>query len=397
MIDSKNATLPAGQICPFFQPILSLQSMSVIGHESLGREIVSGEVRSLGAFFHDPAIPEPIQIAADRQLRQMAFAKAVREDYGGLLFVNLKPSWIYRSYRETGRLPTLELLMQYGLPPGRVVVEITEESFSGKLKELLEIVDIYRQHGCLLAVDDVGSGFSSLDRIAMFRPDIIKMDLKILRKGVTHDGYRALLRSFSIIAEQMGGSLLVEGVENVLDLKNAMAAGARYVQGYLFSEAKRDFLPEHEYTALLNEQMDQYGKESYASYLKLMAAEHRLKELADRTAVMAAVREPDHLAGELIHEVPENTLRVYLCRGDGIQVSCNFERSEDGTWSRNEEYRGSSWLWRPYFIPTIIHMQKQRSGILSQAYADLATAKPIQSYSCPVGTDLYLFVDLLIH
>lgn len=396
MIDSKNATLPAGQICPFFQPILSLQSMSVIGHESLGREIVGGEVRSLGAFFHDPAIPEPIQIATDRKLRQIAFAKAVREDYGGLLFVNLKPSWIYRSYRETGRLPTLELLTQYGLPAGRVVVEITEESFSGKLKELLEIVDIYRQHGCLLAVDDVGSGFSSLDRIAMFRPDIIKMDLKILRKGVTHDGYRALLRSFSIIAEQMGGSLLVEGVENVLDLKNAMAAGARYVQGYLFSEAKRDFLPEHEYTALLNEQMDRYGKESYASYLKLMAAEHRLKELADRTAVMAAVREPDHLAGELIHEVPENTLRIYLCRGDGIQVPCNFERGEDGAWTRNEEYRGSNWLWRPYFIPTIIHMQKQRSGILSQAYADLATAKPIQSYSCPVGTDLYLFVDLLI-
>ncbi|RAU94925.1 EAL domain-containing protein [Paenibacillus sp. YN15] len=396
MIDSKNATLPAGQICPFFQPILSLQSMSVIGHESLGREIVGGEVRSLGAFFHDPAIPEPIQIATDRKLRQIAFAKAVREGYGGLLFVNLKPSWIYRSYRETGRLPTLELLTQYGLPAGRVVVEITEESFSGKLKELLEIVDIYRQHGCLLAVDDVGSGFSSLDRIAMFRPDIIKMDLKILRKGVTHDGYRALLRSFSIIAEQMGGSLLVEGVENVLDLKNAMAAGARYVQGYLFSEAKRDFLPEHEYTALLNEQMDRYGKESYASYLKLMAAEHRLKELADRTAVMAAVREPDHLAGELIHEVPENTLRIYLCRGDGIQVSCNFERGEDGAWTRNEEYRGSNWLWRPYFIPTIIHMQKQRSGILSQAYADLATAKPIQSYSCPVGTDLYLFVDLLI-
>jgi EAL domain-containing protein (putative c-di-GMP-specific phosphodiesterase class I) len=396
MIDSQNTYLPSGQICPFFQPIVSLQSMSVIGHESLGREIIGGEVRSLGAFFHDPAVPEPMQIATDRRLRGMAFEKAVQEEYAGLLFVNLKPGWIYRAYRETGKLPTLEMLKEYGLPYHRVVVEITEESFSGKLKELLEIVDIYRQYGCLLAVDDVGSGFSSLDRIAMFRPDIIKMDLKILRKSVTHDGYRALLRSFSIIAEQMGGSLLVEGVENVLDLKNAMAAGARYVQGYLFSEAKRDFLPEYEYAPLLNDQMGRYGRESYASYLKLMDAEHRLKELAERTAVMSAVREPDHLAGELIHEVPENAIRVYLCRGDGIQVSCNFDRNEDGTWTRNEEFRGSNWLWRPYFIPTIIHMQKQRSGILSQAYADLTTTKPIQSYSCPVGADLYLFVDLLI-
>lgn len=396
MIDSTNTYLPAGRICPFFQPILSLQSMSVIGHESLGREIVDGEVRSLGAFFHDPEIPESLQIATDRRLRQMAIEKAVQEEYSGLLFVNLKPGWIYRSYRETGKLPTLGLIQQYGLPARRVVVEITEESFSGKLKELLEIVDIYRQHGCLLAVDDVGSGFSSLDRIATFRPDIIKMDLKILRKSVTDDGYRALLRSFSIIAEQMGGSLLVEGVENVNDLKNAMAAGARYVQGYLFSEARQDFQPENKYAALLNDQMGKYGRESYTSYLKLMDAEHRLKELAERIAARAVEREPDHLAGELTHEVPDNALRVYLCRGDGIQVSCNFDRNEDGTWSRNEEYRGSSWLWRPYFIPTIIHMQKQRSGILSQAYADLTTTKPIQSYSCPVGPDLYLFVDLLI-
>lgn len=396
MIDSKNSYLPAGQIRPFFQPILSLQSMSVVGHESLGREIVSGEVQSLGPFFHNPDIPEAIQIATDRKLRQMAIEKAVREEYGGLLFINLKPCWIYRAYRDTGMLPTLEMLKRHGLPADRVVVEITEESFSGKLKELLEIVDIYRKHGCLIAVDDVGSGFSSLDRIAMFRPDIIKMDLKILRKSVTHDGYRALLRSFSIIAEQMGGSLLVEGVENVGDLKNAMAAGARYVQGYLFSEARQEFQQEQEYAGLLNDQMARYGRESYASYLKLMDAEHRLKELAERTAAIAAEREPDHLAGELIHEVPDNALRVYLCRGDGIQVSCNFDRNEDGTWTRNEEYRGSNWLWRPYFIPTIIHMQKQRSGILSQAYADLTTTKPIQSYSCPVGPDLYLFVDLLI-
>lgn len=396
MMDTQNIFLPAGQVRPFFQPILSLQTMSIIGYEALGRELVQDEVRSLGSFFHNPHVPEGLQIAVDRQLRGMAFEKVAEEGYKGLLFVNLKPAWIFGMFRDTRTVPSLQLLKRFGVPGNQVVVEITEESFSGNLKEFLEIIDLYRQHGCLIAVDDVGSGFSSLDRIAMFRPDIIKMDLKILKRSATHDGYRALLRSFSIIAEQMGGSLLLEGVENEVDLTNAMAAGARYVQGFLFSEAQAEFQPPDRYSETIGLHMRRYGRDSYMSYQKLMDVERRLKELADRTAGLGAFREPDDLATELLHEVPENAIRVYLCRSDGIQVSCNFDRGEGGLWCRNESYRGANWLWRPYFIPTIVHMQKQRSGILSQAYADLDTIQPIQSYSCPVGEDIYLFVDLLI-
>lgn len=397
MIDSQMLySLPSGQVRPFFQPILSLQSMSIIGYEALGRELVHDGVRSLGPFFHNPGVPEELQLALDRRLRGMAIEKVANEAYDGLLFLNLKPGWIYRAFQNTRALPTLQLLKDYGLNGKQLVVEITEEAFSGKLKELLEIIDIYRSQGCLIAVDDVGSGASSLDRIAMFRPDIIKMDLKILRRSATHDGYRALLRSFSIIAEQMGGSLLVEGVENAVDLNNAMAAGARYVQGFLFSEAQAEFQDAGQFAGMINKEMQRYGRESYNAYQKLMDVERRLMRLAERTAGMASVREPDVLVAEVLGEMPDNALRVYLCTGDGIQVSCNYDRGEDGVWKRIDDYRGSNWLWRPHFIPTIVHMQKQRSGILSQAYADLDTAKPIQSYSCPIGEDMYLFVDLLI-
>lgn len=396
MIDSQTYSLPVGQVRPFFQPILSLQTMSIIGYEALGRELMQDEVRSLGAFFHNPHVPEGLQIALDRKLRGLAFEKIANEGYNGLLFVNLKPGWIYKMFRDTRTLPTLQLLERHGLPGNRLVIEITEESFNGKLNELREIIDIYRRHGCLIAVDDVGSGFSSLDRIAIFQPDIIKMDLKILKKSATHDGYRALLRSFSIIAEQMGGSLLVEGVENNVDLNNAIAAGARYVQGFLFSGAQAEFQTSNAYSQVLERELDRYGKDTYSSYQRISAVERRLMELADRIAGMGELLAPDDLVSGLLHEVPENALRVQLCRGDGVQTSASFERGEDGQWRKDEIYRGSNWLWRPYFIPTIVHMQKIRSGMLSQAYTDLDTTKPIQSFSCPVGVDIYLFIDLLI-
>ncbi|MDF2925576.1 MAG: hypothetical protein K0R57_4490 [Paenibacillaceae bacterium] len=397
MMDTPAYSLPGGQVRPFFQPILSLQTKSIIGYEALGRELLQDEVRSLGSFFHNTAIPEGLQIALDRKLRGLAFEKMANESYNGLLFVNLKPGWIYRMFQQTRTLPTLQMLERHGLPGNQLVVEITEESFNGKLNELREIIDIYRRYGCLIAVDDVGSGFSSLDRIATFQPDIIKMDLKILKKSATHDGYKALLRSFSIIAEQMGGSLLVEGVENVTDLTNAMSAGARYVQGFLFSEARADFQHPNCYSELLGSELERYGRNTYATYQKLTSAERRLMELAEKLSGMEEVREPDILVEGLLHEVPGNGLRVQLCRGDGVQISASFERNGDGVWRKDVTFRGSNWLWRPYFIPTIVHMQKQRSGMLSQAYTDLDTAKQVQTFSCPVAVDTYLFIDLLIH
>ncbi|WP_438444902.1 EAL domain-containing protein [Gorillibacterium sp. sgz5001074] len=396
MLDNQILPIPSGQVMPYFQPILSLQTMSVIGYETLGRELTGGEVRSLGPFFHDPNVPEALQISVDRKLRGMAFEKAATERYPGLLFVNLKPGWIYKMFRDTRTLPTLQLLERYGLPADQLVVEITEEAFAGKLKELKEIVDIYRRHGCRIAVDDVGSGYSSLDRIAMFQPDIIKMDLKILKKSAVHDGYRALLRSFSIIAEQMGASLLLEGVETVADLNNAMSAGARYVQGFLFSPAQAEFQAPDRYSAMLRTETARYGKESFAAYQRLMETELRLVQLAEHTAAVGSGGDPDLLVEGLLHAVPDNGLRVYLCREDGEQVSSNFERGPDGAWRKNPSIRGSNWLWRPYFIPSIVHMQKQRSGLLSQAYTDLDTTEPIQTYSCPIGDDRYLFLDLVI-
>lgn len=396
MIDSRMFALPQGQVVPFFQPILSLQTLSVIGYEVLGREILHGEVRSLGPFFHNKEVPEAYQISLDRKLRGLAFERAAAARYDGLVFINLKPGWIYQMYRTMRKLPTLELLDRYGLPANQLVVEITEEAFSGKLAELKEIIDIYRRSGCRIAIDDVGSGFSSLDRIAVIQPDIIKMDLKILKKSAVHDGYKALLRSFSIIAEQIGASLLVEGVETVADLNNALQAGARYVQGFLFSEARPDFQDPSRYSGLLGDELDRYGRESYAVFRQLLDVERVLVELAERSALLGYMQDPDALLEGLLHAVPDNGIRVYLCGEDGVQLSSNYERNEEGPWRRDVRFRGANWLWRPYFIPNIVHIQQQRSGMLSQAYADLDTSKLIQTYSCPIGQGRYMFVDLSI-
>ncbi|MCY9669803.1 EAL domain-containing protein [Paenibacillus alginolyticus] len=383
------------EVRSFFQPILSLQSQEIIGYETLGRRIREGNVESLGPFFKNPDIPEDMQLHIDRHLREVAIERLASAQDESSLFINLKPSWIYQTYKRTGVLPTIELLRKYQINPARIVIEITEEEFTGKLHELTQIVELYREFGCTIAIDDVGSGFSNFDRIASLQPKILKIDLNILKKSVIHAGYKALMQSFSILAAQMGASLLVEGVETKQELHSALQVGARYVQGYLFSKAEPQLQRRDAFKSMLKEEMKLFGQEEFGRYSRLLTIHQSLDLLIHSSVCISTAEEADRVIENIISNVSENCIRMYICREDGYQISSNYSR-KDEAWSKDESYRGANWTWRPYFISNIMMMNLQKQGILSQAYTDLDTSYEIQTYSCALGEGFYLFGDLMI-
>ncbi|TDF92137.1 EAL domain-containing protein [Paenibacillus piri] len=391
-----NETFCTEELKPFFQPILSLQNQKIIAYEALGRRVTGGNIYSLGSFFHDPSVDVQQHLQVDRLLREKSIATFARSEGDAMLFINLKPSWIYKIYKETGILPTLQLVEKHGLDPSRVVIEITEEEFHGRLDELSAIVDVYRRQGCLIAIDDIGSGYSNYDRIASIQPNILKIDLKLLKKSKHHEGYNALLNSFSILSSQMGSSLLIEGVETKQDLYHSLKAGARYVQGFLFSEAKAEFQPERAYEPLLKEEIRLYTELEVARYRALFSVQETLKELISSELRVASAGDADAMIGSLLGSVGDNVMRMYICRDDGCQVSSNYTRDQAEGWKRDARFQGSNWIWRPYFIPNMMRMDHQQQGILSQVYTDLDTAQPMQTYSCPVGESHYIFLDLSV-
>lgn len=384
------------EVAPFFQPILSLQTQKIIAYEALGRWVRNGKAQSLGPFFHDSSTGDADHLRIDRLLRNEAMRRLVESDTNAKLFINLKPSWIYRMYQETGELSTLRLIAKNGLDPSRIVIEITEEEFAGRLDELTAIIGMYRREGCLIAIDDIGSGYSNYDRIASIRPHILKMDLKLLRMGAIHSGYNEVMNSFSILAAEMGASLLVEGVETKHDLYHALKVGARYVQGYLFSEAKAEFQPEGAFETLLKEQIAIYTEREMDRYRNMFSVQNSLGEVIRAATAIHSSEDADALIGRLLEGMEDNVVRMYICFEDGRQISSNFTRLENGQWVKDERFRGSNWIWRPYFIPTMLQMKQQQQGFLSQVYADLETSRPIQTYSCPVGEMQYLFLDLMV-
>lgn len=394
MLLPKALGLDEERLAAFFQPIIAMDTRRIIGYEVLGRAVKGDSVRSLGPFFCDELVSQDDHIVVDRILREQAFSKLAQMEEQPLLFINLKPSWIYR-YEELGELYTLTLLDKYGIDPKRIVIEITEESFHGSMEGLRTVVDIYRARGCLIAIDDVGSGFSSTDRIAQIQPNLLKIDIHMIKKSATHDGYFGVLRSFSDLAEQIGSSLLVEGVETKEDLARSIQAGARYVQGFMFAGAEPEFRESYCFAPIVEAELERHllhvvGSERYWQ----RQAEQFAEQLVEIVQTAGYPEQMDDWLERLLPELHDHCIRVYSCSEDGIQLSSNYCRESEGKWRREEQFRGANWSWRPYFVPNLVQLNENRRAIVSRAYTDLDSHAWIRTVSVLVAPGLILFKDL---
>lgn len=427
--------LPAleANMAAFYQPIVALDTRTIIGYEVLGRRRTNEGYASLGPFFADARIPVSHQIRVDRMLREQALMKLSGIANPPKLFLNLKPSWIYTTYRQTGELPTLRLIESHQIDPRNIVIEVTEEASLYSDHELRSIVDLYRSKGCQIAIDDVGSGFSSLDRIAALQPNLLKVDIHMMKQSASHSGYLGVLRSFSTLAEQIGASLLIEGVETQQDLRRAIQVGARYVQGFLFAQAGPEFLEDRSFQKLVDAELrahrkqfmaaEQYwkqqGKQLNALLQQAIAddaagaagrgsdsagagAEAEARAVAQVSASASLGLEADHETSSddrfierLLGGLCGSCIRVYVCSEDGMQTSANYSREADGRWQREAHYRGAHWGWRPYFFPNLVQMKGKRQSILSRPYADLESWAWIRTWSAFAGNDRLIFFDML--
>jgi len=394
-----NQPLPATpslkEAIPCYQPVLALDTRRIIGYEVLGRRRREGRLETLGPFFTDPRVPASEQMRIDRHIREQALAGLRGRDEGQRLFLNLKPSWMHQSYEQSGELLTLQLLNKYDIDASRIVIEVTEEAFGGSIRALGEVIDVYRQAGCLIAIDDVGTGFNNADRIAQLAPDLLKVDIHMMKQSASHSGYFGVLRSFSTLAEQIGASLLIEGVETREDLQRAVEIGARYVQGYLFAPAGLAFCEADRFSALVEEELEAHRQRLYAVEHYWQTQSARLQEQAGAVAelVDSAVDE-DVGIERLLDVLHADCIRVYICRENGLQLSSNYRR-EGERWRRQSRYQGANWSWRPYFVSSLLAMRQRGQSGVSLTYTDLETKARIRSVSIQLGAGRILFVDML--
>lgn len=123
---------------------------------------------------------------------------------------------------------------KYEFSPDRLVIELTEDSFINNTTIAYNNVFECKKIGCKIALDDMGSGYSSLQDLCDYPVDVLKIDRQILLKSTTPRG-DALLKGLTKLGHDLGMKVLCEGVENEEDKRRVCEADCDYIQGFYYS------------------------------------------------------------------------------------------------------------------------------------------------------------------
>ncbi len=163
----------------------------------------------------------------------LAGGPARRRCEGGIgperaLFVNVEPSSAASWVPEIG-----DPLLEEALESFPLVVELTERALPNHATDLIPLAEDLRRRGARIALDDVGTDPRSLALMPFLRPDVIKLDLKLLHNSPSRE-IAEVVHAVNAEAERTGALILAEGIETEDHLRRALALGASYGQGWLF-------------------------------------------------------------------------------------------------------------------------------------------------------------------
>ena len=204
-----------------YQPIIELETGEPVGLEALAR------------FDIHPSLPpnvwfaEAAALGLGVELEALAIETALRD-------LEVVPANIYLAVNASAaalRNPRINSLFDQ-VPPGRLVVELTEHDNVEEYQALAESLQALRARGIQLAIDDAGTGYAGLKRILSLEPNLLKLDLSLTR-GIDTDPVRQALASGLIsFAGVIGAKLIAEGIETQGEYDEMRRLGLHFAQGY---------------------------------------------------------------------------------------------------------------------------------------------------------------------
>jgi EAL domain-containing protein (putative c-di-GMP-specific phosphodiesterase class I) len=222
-----------------FQPIVRCDENAVTGkvpsifaYECLMRGQHNGQTVPPLAML-DIARAADLIFQLDLAARRSAIIGAGHNKITQKVFINFSPNSIYDPWHCLRS--TVNTVDEVGLRRDQVVFEITETERLPEMKHLKRLVQFYREEGFEVALDDMGSGYSSLNVLVALRPDYVKLDMGLIR-DVDRDPAKAIVAGKLLeTVQELGLSTVAEGIERREELCWVADRGANFVQGYLFA------------------------------------------------------------------------------------------------------------------------------------------------------------------
>ena len=220
-----------------FQPIVDADTQTVYAYEALIRGS-DGE----GAFSVLSQVNDQNRYTFDQVCRVKAVKLAARLNMKSLLSINFLPNAVYEA--ETCIRTTLAAANTYGFDIRKIIFEFIEDEALKSLDHLVSIIEAYKKMGFQTALDDFGSGYSRYDLIIASPPDILKLDMALIRDIHKIPNKQAIVTGILFMMKQIGGKVLAEGVETEEEYFWLRSQGISLYQGYLFAKPGFESLPE---------------------------------------------------------------------------------------------------------------------------------------------------------
>jgi EAL domain-containing protein (putative c-di-GMP-specific phosphodiesterase class I) len=210
-----------------FQPIMLKRERRVFGYEALMRS-------------KEAALPHPGAIldAAERlgrlhevgrRVRSLSAEAFTKAPPTAQLFVNLHTHDLLDPslYEEKSPLSAIA---------HRVVLEVTERAPIDAVKDVAARVAVLRYQGFRIAIDDLGAGYAGLASFAALEPELVKLDMSLIRDVHKSPVRQRLVTSMASVCKEMGIQVVAEGVETEEERQWVSASGCDLLQGYLFAK-----------------------------------------------------------------------------------------------------------------------------------------------------------------
>ncbi|MBN9164843.1 MAG: EAL domain-containing protein [Myxococcales bacterium] len=217
-----------------FQPIVDRRARKTMGFEALMRT-------------KEVSMPNPGALleAAERLGRLQEVGRRVRElaattfrppDDGMILFVNLHPADLLDSNLYDRHAPMTKIA-------DHVVLEITERAALDDVTETKHRSAELRRRGFKLALDDLGAGYAGLTSFATFEPEVVKLDMTLIRGIEASTVKKHVVESMTRLCRELDMKVVAEGIETMPELATIIDLGCDYLQGYLLGRPGPALVP----------------------------------------------------------------------------------------------------------------------------------------------------------
>jgi EAL domain-containing protein (putative c-di-GMP-specific phosphodiesterase class I) len=215
-----------------FQPVMSLTNGRVHGFEALSRGPTGTAEHSPISLFEAAAATDLV-FELDRHCRRRALKTAHDLPPEYRLFINVVPASMYDPDFQGASLRGF--LEGLGLAPAGIVLEVSEQYAIENYTLFVEALQNFREMGFEIAVDDIGAGYSGLEKIAHLNPRYLKFDMQLVRDIDKSHVKREMARALKTFADKMGSSIIAEGIEREGEKQGCLDLGIDLGQGYLLA------------------------------------------------------------------------------------------------------------------------------------------------------------------